>query len=85
MSLIESELSVANFLAANTFASSPSMRGRPPRRPRARATSGLGPLLDQPPLELSQRGEDVEDQFTRRGGGVDGSLLQRAESDAAIA
>ena len=41
-----------------------SLAGRPPRRPRACAAARLGcrPLSDELPLELGQRGEDMEDQ-----------------------
>ena len=43
----------------------------------------LGPLSDQVPLELAQRGEDVEDQLAARGRGVDG-LLKAAKADLLV-
>ena len=58
--------------------------GRPPRRPRRRAAASpaLDPLLDQRPLELGQRAENVEQELTLRRGGVH-LLGQRTEGDAA--
>ena len=47
----------------------------------SRRQTGIGALLDQGPLELGQRPEDVEDQLAAGGGGVD-RLGQRAKPDA---
>ena len=41
-----------------------------------------GPLLNEPPLELSQSREDVEDQLTRSARGVDHSVADRSEPDS---
>ena len=41
-------------------------------------------LLDQPALELGQRGEDVEDQFTTGGCRINGPVTQGFESDFAL-
>src|SRR5271166_1341105 len=57
----------------------------PPLRPRARGRqSCLGPLLDQPPLELGEGGEDVEHQLARRGRGVDRPVAEGSEAHATI-
>src|SRR5271165_5697152 len=57
----------------------------PPLRPRARGRQPcLGPLLDQPPLELGEGGEDVEHQLARRGRGVDRPVAEGSEAHATI-
>lgn len=43
---------------------------------------GLGAFGDQPPLEVGQGGEDVEDEFAAGRRGVDGSVANGAEADA---
>jgi len=45
--------------------------------------AGVGAFLDEVPLELRQRSEDVEHEPAAGRGGVDG-LLQRPEPDAAL-
>ena len=44
---------------------------------------GLGSLLNQSTLELSECRKDVENQFTGRIGRVDRALAEGTESDAA--
>src|SRR3954470_14637604 len=70
--------------------------GRPPRRPRRRGAPsppraprgggrrkpGLDALLDQRPLELRERAEDVKQELALRRGGVH-LLGQRTKGDAA--
>ena len=63
--------SIDDGTAATTTATA---RGRKPR---------LYTLLDQRPLELRQRPEDVEQQFALRRGGID-LLGERAERNAAL-
>jgi hypothetical protein len=59
--------------------------GRPPWRPRARAAANPsgGAFADQVAFELSQGGEDVEDELAAGGGGVD-RLLEAAEPHATV-
>src|SRR3954468_24767851 len=61
-----------------------SQRLGPTKQPTSSSSSCqacVGPLPDEIPLELSERAEDMEDQFAPAGRGVD-LLLEGAEADA---
>lgn len=46
--------------------------------------SGLGTFSNEPTLEVGQRREDVKDEFAAGGRGVDGTVTDGAEADAAL-
>ena len=70
---------------ASLVCSGESLAGLLPGRPRAPrgGAARRRPLGDQLPLELGERGEDMEDQTAGAGGGVD-PLVQRRERHPAI-
>jgi hypothetical protein len=57
----------------------------PQRLPSDCRQPGVCPLLDQPPLELGQRCEDMENEFAGRRRRVDDTIAQGFETDTALA
>jgi hypothetical protein len=56
---------------------------KPPTR-MGSLESGIRALLNQPPLELRQRTEDVEDEFPAGGRRINGTITERLELHPAL-